>query len=185
MRACGNRMWLSLMEPHTPIRLTVDFSHIQCQVGWKKVWGKSEKRKVQGKVSGRGWREEASRYRGATLCVCAFLSACVNSTSVYIYFELIPIKTLQRAALCQSLTPPLICWHRLSEMRKPTNGILKAEQRRRHKAAKIYNTRLRGSLSGVFLDEATTPEVKTLAKPQRITNKHLHWVGRKQDYGMK
>lgn len=24
----------SLMEPHIPIRLTVDFSHMHCQVGW-------------------------------------------------------------------------------------------------------------------------------------------------------
>lgn len=24
----------SLMEPHIPIRLTVDFSHTHCQVGW-------------------------------------------------------------------------------------------------------------------------------------------------------
>lgn len=44
-------------------------------------------------------------------CVCV-LEQCLTACASLL--ELIPVRSLQRAAVCHSLTPPLICWHPVS-----------------------------------------------------------------------
>lgn len=164
------------MKPHTPIRLTVDFSHMQCQVGWgereEKQGGKQRRREksVWQKTSAVG---ELQREVGTcgNVDVYFYLAACEFYKCLTL-LELIPIMSLQRAAVCQSLTPPLICRHLFSWMRKNSRqtAVSRAEQRRWCRAAQTYTL---GSMADcqtcLQLKLHDVWEVKALAATQRIT----------------
>lgn len=84
------------------------------------------------------WTPERSSYMCGNVCAwkSIFIWLHVNSKCLTL-LELIPIKSFQRAAVCQSLTPL-----QQDEKEQPTNSISRTEQRRWCRADKTYNIRL-------------------------------------------
>lgn len=182
------------MEPHTPIRLTVDFSHMQCQVGCvrrEKKWGGEQRGGERGKCGTKD--SERSRYMcgNVRVCVCISLTACEFYKCLTL-LELIPIKSLQRAAVCQCLTPPLICRHPFSWMR--TNSRQTAASGAEQRSCSNRYIRLHGWLSNLssahakrmserlklrqqtqrfaFLFQALALKSKTIAVPWRRSGRY-------------
>lgn len=94
------------------------FSHIQCQVGW----GTTEEMR-SGKQHWREksigiWLQKGSRYMCVGMCKLEHFIVVHVHYKCLTLLELIPMKSLQRTAVIQSLTTPLICWHLFSRMRK-------------------------------------------------------------------
>ncbi len=166
------------MKPHTPIRLTVDFSHMQCQVGWgereEKQGGEQRGREesvYMTKDCSSGW----TSMRSKCVCVCVCGNVCV-------YFYLAAWEFHKCATLLE-LIPTTSClykgqqfvrvWHHLSFADTSAAGcdrrvVSRAEQRRRCRAAQTYTlgceadcqTCLQHKLQNVW-------EVKALASSQR------------------
>lgn len=137
-----------------------------------------EERKEVGRGTARGSERgkcgtkdsERSRYMCGKVCVCV----CISLTACEFYkcltiLELIPIKSLQRAAVCQCLTPPLICRHSFSWMRKNSRQTAAsgAEQR---SCSNIY-IRLHGWLSNLSSAHAKrmSERLKLRQQTQRFT----------------
>lgn len=113
--------------------------------------------------------------------VCAwksiFIWLHVNSKCLTL-LELIPIKSFQRAAVCQSLTPL-----QQDEKEQPTNSISRTEQRRWCRADKTYNIRLRGWLSSTCRAKATgclTGQNCGNSSKDHFSDKRMHLSGWKK-----
>lgn len=113
--------------------------------------------------------------------VCAwksiFIWLHVNSKCLTL-LELIPIKSFQRAAVCQSLTPL-----QQDEKEQPTNSISRTEQRRWCRADKTYNIKLRGWLSSTCRAKATgclTGQNCGNSSKDHFSDKHMHLSGWKK-----
>lgn len=89
------------------------------------------------------------------MCVWVFLSRLHVNSKRLTLLELIPIKSLQRAAVCQSLTPSLICWHPFSSMRKNSRQTA-LQQRNKGKRAEL--------LKHITLDNAA--DCQTCLQPE-------------------
>lgn len=125
------------------------------------------------------WTPGRSSYMCGNVCVwkSIFIWLHVNSKCLTL-LELIPIKSFQRAAVCQSLTPL-----QQDEKEQPTNSISRTEQRRWCRADKTYNIRLRGWLSSACLAKATgclTGQNCGNSWKDHFLDKHMHLSGWKK-----
>lgn len=122
------------------------------------------------------WTPERSSYMCGNVCAwkSIFIWLHVNSKCLTL-LELIPIKSFQRAAVCQSLTPL-----QQDEKEQPTNSISRTEQRRWCRADKTYNIRLRGWLSSTCRAKATgclTGQNCGNSSKDHFSDKRMHLSG--------
>lgn len=173
------------MEPHAPIRLTVDSSHTQRQAGWgkreqkgrKKQWGR-DKSGWQITVALDGLQKDVDTCAGMYVCISFWLR--INCLTL---LELIPIKSLQRAAVC--LTTLLICWHLFSRMRK--NSWQKVfQERSKGDSPELLKHIALGSAADcqtclqLYLQDAWAVTAKATAHKKHVWDKRIYLSGWKK-----